>query len=70
MGKDIGNDVARLRAKHKRDTGHSGMDVDSSSVLALEEYPARFEAVITARETLDRFGPPVSSSRIASCDAA
>jgi hypothetical protein len=69
-GKDMGNYVARLRPKHKRGTCHSGMDVDSSSILALEEYPARFEAVITARETLDRFGPPVSISRIASYDTA
>jgi hypothetical protein len=45
------------------------MDVESLNILALEESPARLEAVITARETLDRFGPPASISPIAGSDA-
>ena len=69
-GKDIANDVARIRPKHRCCAGHTGMDFESLNILALEESPARLEAVIAARETLDRFGPPASISRIAGCDAA
>jgi hypothetical protein len=69
-GKDIANDVARIPPKHRCCAGHTGMDLDGLNILALKEPPARLEAVITARETLDRFGPPASISRIACCDAA
>ena len=70
LGKDIANDFAKIRPKHRRGAGHSDMDVDSSNILALEESPARLNGVVTAREALDRFGPPAAISGITSRGAA